>query len=88
MVPGIAWLRAVLRRLVILAPPDHCVLADEVQLEDSHVASTLTEELEQAERRRMVEALAESSGNRSDAARVLGMARTTLVTKMKRYGIG
>jgi DNA-binding NtrC family response regulator len=86
--PGnIRQLRAVMRRLVILAPPDHRIAADEVQLDDSDVASTLTEELEQAERRRMVEALAQSSGSRSEAARALGMARTTLVTKMKRYGI-
>jgi transcriptional regulator with AAA-type ATPase domain/tetratricopeptide (TPR) repeat protein len=86
--PGnIRQLRAVMRRLVILAPPDHRIAADEVHLDDSDVASTLTEELGQAERRRMVEALAQSSGSRSDAARALGMARTTLVTKMKRYGI-
>ena len=37
--------------------------------------------------RRMIEALAQTSGSRSDAARALGMARTTFVTKMKRYGI-
>ncbi|MEK7330502.1 MAG: sigma 54-interacting transcriptional regulator, partial [Candidatus Eisenbacteria bacterium] len=86
--PGnIRQLRAVMRRLVILAPPDHRIAADQVQLDDSDVASTLSEELGQAERRRMVEALAQSSGSRSDAARALGMARTTLVTKMKRYGI-
>jgi transcriptional regulator with PAS, ATPase and Fis domain len=86
--PGnIRQLRAVLRRLVILAPPDHRIATSEVLLDDSDVAATLTEELEQAERRRMVESLAQSSGSRSDAARALGMARTTFVTKMKRYGI-
>ena len=35
----------------------------------------------------MVEALAQAGGSRSDAARLLGVARTTFVTKMKRYGI-
>ena len=86
--PGnIRQLRAVMRRLVILAPVDHRISADEVQLDESDVASTLVEELEQAERRRMNEALAQSGGSRSDAARNLGMARTTFVTKMKRYGI-
>lgn len=86
--PGnIRQLRAVMRRLVILAPPDHRIAAEEVQLDESDVASTLMEELEQAERRRMVEALAQSGGSRSDAARLLGVARTTFVTKMKRYGI-
>jgi tetratricopeptide (TPR) repeat protein len=86
--PGnVRQLRAVLRRLVILAPADHRIAADEVQLDEAEIAGTLTEELEQAERRRMVEALSHSGGSRSDAARALGMARTTFVTKMKRYGI-
>ena len=86
--PGnVRQLRAVLRRLVILAAPGHEIAAHEIQLDDADVAATLSEELEQAERRRMVEALAQTSGSRSDAARMLGMARTTFVTKMKRYGI-
>jgi DNA-binding NtrC family response regulator len=86
--PGnVRQLRAVLRRLAILTAADHEITADEVHLDDSEVASTLSEELEQAERRRMVEALAQTAGSRSDAARALGMARTTFVTKMKRYGI-
>ena len=78
---------AAMRRLVILASPDHAIGPDEVQLEEPGVAGTLTEELEQAERRLMAEALAQSGGSRADAARALGMARTTFVTKMKRYGI-
>ncbi len=86
--PGnVRQLSAAMRRLVILAPPDHVVGPEEVQLEDPGVAGTLTEELEQAERRRMAEALAQARGSRSDAARALGMARTTFVTKMKRYGM-
>ena len=86
--PGnVRQLCALLRRLVILASPDHEIATQEIQLDDADVASSLSEELEQAERRRMVEALVQSSGSRSDAARALGMARTTFVTKMKRYGI-
>jgi len=86
--PGnVRQLRGVLQRLVILGAPDQEIPAEAVQLDDAEVASTLSEELLQAERRRMVEALAQSKGSRSDAARALGMARTTLVTKMKRYGI-
>jgi len=77
----------VLQRLVILGTSDEEITAAAVQLDDAEVASTLSEELLQAERRRMVEALAQARGSRSDAARALGMARTTLVTKMKRYGI-
>lgn len=86
--PGnVRQLRAVLRRLAILAPQEHEIAGHEVHLDDADTASTLSEELEQAERRRMVEALAQTGGSRSDAARALGMARTTFVTKMKRYGI-
>jgi DNA-binding NtrC family response regulator len=87
--PGnVRQLRAVLRRLAILASSDHEIAGHEVLLDDADTASTLSEELEQAERRRMVEALAQTGGSRSDAARSLGMARTTFVTKLKRYGIG
>jgi DNA-binding NtrC family response regulator len=86
--PGnVRQMLGVLRRLVILGAPDQEIPAEAVQLDDPEVASTLEEELLQAERRRMVEALAQARGSRSDAARALGMARTTLVTKMKRYGI-
>ena len=86
--PGnVRQLRGVLQRLVILGTPDQEIPAAAVQLDEAEVASTLSEELLQAERRRMIEALAQARGSRSDAARALGMARTTLVTKMKRYGI-
>jgi transcriptional regulator with AAA-type ATPase domain len=86
--PGnVRQLRGVLRRLVILGTPGQEIPPEAVQLDEPEVASTLEEELLQAERRRMVEALAQAKGSRSDAARSLGMARTTFVTKMKRYGM-
>jgi transcriptional regulator of acetoin/glycerol metabolism len=40
-----------------------------------------------AERDDILDALRASRDNQSEAARLLGMARTTLVGKMKRYGI-
>jgi two-component system NtrC family response regulator len=86
--PGnVRQLVGAMRRLVILGAPGQEIPAEAVQLDEAEVASTLSEELLQAERRRMVEALAQARGSRSDAARALGMARTTLITKMKRYGI-
>ena len=48
----------------------------------------LEEELEVAERRRVIEALAQSRGSRTDAAKTLGIPRTTLLHKMRRFGIG
>jgi two-component system response regulator HydG len=42
---------------------------------------------EQAERRRIVDALQKSGGNRSEAARALGCSRVTLWKKMRRFGL-
>ena len=41
--------------------------------------------LEQAERELIREALAASGGNRTHASRILGIARSTLLEKLKRY---
>jgi DNA-binding NtrC family response regulator len=41
--------------------------------------------LQQAEREVIREALAASGGNRTHASRVLGIARSTLLEKLKRY---
>ncbi len=86
--PGnVRELRATISRMVGLAEPGEEVGPDAIVLEDSDTPTTLTEELEQAERRRIVEALAHAHGVRTEAARALGMSRTTLLGKMKRYGI-
>ena len=42
---------------------------------------------EQAERRRVLDALQKTGGNRSEAARILGFSRVTLWKKMRRFGI-
>ncbi|HTQ06317.1 MAG TPA: sigma-54 dependent transcriptional regulator [Polyangiaceae bacterium] len=47
----------------------------------------LAEILRRAEREALVEALARSAGNRSVAARVLGVSRATLYNKLKELGI-
>ncbi|WZO96196.1 sigma 54-interacting transcriptional regulator [Isosphaeraceae bacterium EP7] len=39
------------------------------------------------ERRRLIDVLAETGGNKSEAARLLGMPRSTLVSKLKKHGI-
>jgi transcriptional regulator with PAS, ATPase and Fis domain len=44
--------------------------------------------LEELEKRACLEALAHFSGNVARAAEALGLAKTTLYTKMKRYGLG
>jgi transcriptional regulator with GAF, ATPase, and Fis domain len=44
-------------------------------------------ERERRERDRLVRALAAAGGNKAEAARALGMARTTLVSRLKRLGL-
>jgi two-component system, NtrC family, response regulator len=86
--PGnVRQLRAVIKRVVLLGSEGHEVTPEELQLENAEVPTTLIQELEQAERRRVGEALASSRGSRTEAAKVLGMPRTTLINKMKRYGL-
>ncbi|MBN1883964.1 MAG: sigma-54-dependent Fis family transcriptional regulator [Candidatus Krumholzibacteriota bacterium] len=51
-------------------------------------AGGLRERLEQAERREIAAALAAAAGNRSRAAALLGLKRTTLIYRIKRLGIG
>ncbi len=58
-------------------------------LADSSVGDlSLFEWVETAERWRIRQALRECRGNRSAAARRLGIGRRTLYTKMERLGIG
>jgi DNA-binding NtrC family response regulator/tetratricopeptide (TPR) repeat protein len=86
--PGnVRQLRSTLNRLVILSPPGHEVSGNAIELDESQAPANLSEELEQAERRKIVEALAAASGVRSEAAKMLGMSRTTLIGKMQRFGI-
>jgi transcriptional regulator with PAS, ATPase and Fis domain len=86
--PGnVRQLRAVIKRVVLLAADGHEVQPDELQLENAEIPTTLIEELEQAERRRVGEALSQARGSRTEAAKLLGMPCTTLINKMRRYGL-
>ena len=60
---------------------------EELQLENVEVPTTLVEELEQAERRRCAEALSQARGSRTEAAKILGIPRTTLINRIKHYGL-
>jgi transcriptional regulator with PAS, ATPase and Fis domain len=87
--PGnVRQMRSVIRRIVILAPDGHAVPPGELELTDSQqVATTLLEEMGIAEKRRVEEALASARGSRTEAAKTLGMPRTTFINKLKRYGL-
>ena len=49
---------------------------------------TLSAAREAAERAQIVSALAKTDGSLKDAAELLGVSRTTLWDKMRRYGVG
>jgi DNA-binding NtrC family response regulator len=86
--PGnVRQLKALVRRVVILASPGHEVGESELELDEGRVPTTLLEELAQAERRRIAEAAGQARGSRTEAAKALGMPRTTLINKLKRYGL-
>ena len=53
----------------------------------THRTSSMRSERERIERERMLEALASAGGNKAEAARVLGVARSTLLSRMKKLGI-
>ncbi|HEV2945864.1 MAG TPA: sigma-54 dependent transcriptional regulator, partial [Gemmataceae bacterium] len=48
---------------------------------------TEREEFDRREREQMVRALAAASGNKAEAARALGLARSTLVSRLKKHGL-
>jgi transcriptional regulator with GAF, ATPase, and Fis domain len=55
-----------------------------------HPPSTVSEERTERgrrERERMVRALAAAQGNKAEAARALGMARSTLISRLKKHGL-
>jgi transcriptional regulator with GAF, ATPase, and Fis domain len=92
--PGnVRELENVLERAVVLGEgreigPDDLALPDapppvaEVPLDGEH-----RDVMESIEKRRLLAALRAAGGNQSQAARALGIARTTLINKLRRYEI-
>jgi two-component system NtrC family response regulator len=86
--PGnIRELRSTIQRIVLLATPGAEVEADSFELDDTDVPTNLAEETVLVEKRRIEDAVQKASGNKSEAARLLGLSRTTMLSKMKRYGM-
>jgi DNA-binding NtrC family response regulator len=86
--PGnVRQMRSVVHRLVLLAADGGEIRESHLQLSEVTHPSTLTEELEHAERGRIATALDQHRGSRTETARALGMKRTTLLNKMRRYGL-
>jgi transcriptional regulator with GAF, ATPase, and Fis domain len=86
--PGnVRELRSAIRRAVLFGTQGRPVAAEDLALDESDAPTNLAEETIQVERRRIEGALRQSNGVKSDAARALGLSRTTLISKMKRYGL-
>ena len=86
--PGnVRQMKAAMGRIVTLTTDGHAIGVGELKLEETSVATTLLEELGEAEKRRVVEVLRQVGGSRTEAAKMLGVPRTTLLNKMRRYGL-
>jgi transcriptional regulator with GAF, ATPase, and Fis domain len=84
------------RALVLAEGPDLTVedftfnieapLVERTSMRSSDAAS-LRDDLKDEERRRIMDALDQCKGNQSNAARLLGMPRRTLVERLREYGV-
>ncbi len=92
--PGnIRELRQVVERALVLAPHDvieveHLGLSKEAGRDAKPVSGALTEDLAKLERQSIEEALAAHGGNRTHAAKALGISRRALHYKLDKYGLG
>jgi DNA-binding NtrC family response regulator len=80
-----------LEGLVALSPPeglDLALLPGGGTATDSHGPMSLKQRVEAYERSLVVDALRAARGNRSEAARRLGVSRVTLHDKLRKYGLG
>lgn len=59
----------------------------DLPVKSAFVTGALHDDVERLERQRIESALAASKGNRSRAARALGIARNTLLARLKAYGL-
>jgi transcriptional regulator with PAS, ATPase and Fis domain len=70
--------------------PEHLppsVLREDAPANASHRDTEISMDIETLKKQRLEEALRRSGGNRSEAARILGISRTSVWNQIKRYGI-
>lgn len=87
--PGnVRQLRAVVQKMVLSAPHDGPLTPRDVPLDEAAGAPTsLVAELDAREKASIESALREAKGNKTRAAEILSLRRTSLITKMKRLGL-
>ena len=81
-------LKGTVRSAVLFTEGDW-VTADKMEFEETPfpVEASLSLKNEEMEKKQIIRALKQADGNRSLAAELLGIGRTTLYGKMKQYGI-
>jgi two-component system response regulator AtoC len=89
--PGnVRELQNLIERIVALAENGSLVSAEDIPLENTFynlIKKGLKEALADFERRYIRNALAEAGGNQTKAAAILGVHRTTLISKMEQLGL-
>ena len=74
-------------RLAVLHTEGNMVLPDTLELEKTPLADDISQAIEDLERQQILHALKQADGNRTLAAELLGIGRTTLYNKMNQLGI-
>ena len=74
-------------RLAVLHTEGNMVLSDTLELERNSLADDIPQAIEDLERQQILRALKQAGGNRTLAAELLGIGRTTLYNKIRLYGI-
>ena len=72
---------------LVVAPGGTLDVDDLSMLETASMPAAGPESAEEAERRRILEALGRCAGNQSQAAKMLGISRRTLVSRLDKYGL-
>jgi DNA-binding NtrC family response regulator len=86
--PGnVRQLRGLVHRLVAQSEREQILTPRDIKLEEAAAPRDFLEEMESEERKRILDALEKSGGVKANAARMLRLSRTTMLAKMKRYGI-
>ena len=74
-------------RMAVLHTEGDTVTADTLEFDEMPLATDASLALDDMEKKQIVHALEQAKGNRTLAAALLGIGRTTLYNKMKAYGI-
>lgn len=74
-------------RMAVLHTESDTVMVDTLELEEMSLADNIPQAIEDLERQQILRALKQADGNRTLAAGLLGIGRTTLYNKMNQLGI-